>query len=519
MTEATMTEDRPAGSGEPTRNSAVLCLLVAVLIPSLGLVWALLNPKGDSPDEPAHVRYAAAAVRGDLGFGPQGTQIRIPEALRNERAAVCVIFHPTEPLWSCPVQPRPKSGQGLVLSSSPAAGYPPVYYAVVGLPTLATYDTWTWYEMRFIAVLVAGLLVGVPLAAGRRLFSAWTVLGVLLVTTPTVTFLLGSVNPDGAEIAASFGLGLSAIGLNLAVLRGSRREVLNTAICLSLTASYLFFARPFSFVEGVALLFAFGALTPPRVWRGLRDTRIAMIEMAAGSMVILGAAAVYAAGNHHLSTSSLQTSQVDFDPGHLGFRSLPRLLQGTIGIFGRNDYRLPPLVQDLGLLMIAAFVGYALLRANWWQRIVVAGTIAVAAVGLPILTGLIIYDGDVRQLQGRYQLPLVIGGTLAAALVLELVAWGRETNRPLTNPTRALRVVVGVVLAFQLLAWAATVIRYGAGMSRSAGVHFGTVFHGFLPTSVVVAVGIAITWVLGLFGAIWWQLRPRRAVGVEQAIR
>ena len=49
------------------RRSTVISGLVVSYVLGSGLVWAMVTPRSGAPDEPAHVAYAAAVVRGSLG--------------------------------------------------------------------------------------------------------------------------------------------------------------------------------------------------------------------------------------------------------------------------------------------------------------------------------------------------------------------------------------------------------------------------------------------------------------------
>ena len=92
----------------------------------------------------------------------------------------------------------------LVRATTYVGLYPPLYYAIAGLPTLLWSSGSAIYLMRALSALVAALLYGLTLAMIARWSRAPLLLSALgLALTPLVVFLGGVVNPSTLEIAAA----------------------------------------------------------------------------------------------------------------------------------------------------------------------------------------------------------------------------------------------------------------------------------------------------------------------------
>ncbi|MFM7535912.1 MAG: DUF2142 domain-containing protein, partial [Acidimicrobiales bacterium] len=170
---------------------------------SIGAAWAIASPRFSGPDEPAHVRKAAGTVR------LQGIGSEIPGApdwLRSfsvpggvvQPAPNCFAFDPDQPA-SC--QEYPPLPVGDLLADSSAARYPPLTYAVVGLPSLVVGGYESIYLMRLVQVTVGAAAVALASWLLRRSQAGpWAQVGLLVALTPMVAFLAGVVNPNSVEI-------------------------------------------------------------------------------------------------------------------------------------------------------------------------------------------------------------------------------------------------------------------------------------------------------------------------------
>jgi len=307
------------------RRSTVISGLVVSYVLGSGLVWAMATPRSGAPDEPAHVAYAAAVVRGSLGdlapvvvwpsrnsavVGPFIYEERepvpwsylpvvaVPEWAATDHVDVCFAFKPlvtadcernvfpvtVAQYWTFP-HITFSDADTLVEIPTTVQKYPPVYYSLVGLPSLTSSGTPAVYGMRAVsAFLVAGLMaMGLAIASPTR--RSWLALAAVVAFTPTAAHLGGSINPSGFEIAASLALGIGLLGL----VGGERRnQFVVSGLVLSLVFA-LAWARPLSFMTLGAVIAAAGLLNGKELIEWLRNRSIRVAIGLGGALSVLSA--------------------------------------------------------------------------------------------------------------------------------------------------------------------------------------------------------------------------------------
>ena len=128
------------------------------------------------------------------------TIVSVPESIAHFTVPACYILYVYGSSCGHGLQ-----GSGREVPAATYVGrYPPLYYAIVGLPSLAWHTSLTDYLMRLLSGLLTALMVGLALA----LSSVWSrsrllVLAVAVAATPTVLIFGSAVNPSGLEMAAS----------------------------------------------------------------------------------------------------------------------------------------------------------------------------------------------------------------------------------------------------------------------------------------------------------------------------
>lgn len=189
-------------------NRVSLLLWSFVLLFALSGTWAISNPIATVPDEPAHVIKAVAVVHGDP-FGTISTdatnhadrEFKVAEVYAELHDLRCNAFIGTEPVSTCELNIDEPAGS-VFDASSGAWGYNPVYYAVVGWPSLIANDLASVTAMRLVSALFSSVFLALAIwtlsfLPNRRL----PVLVGMAVVTPSTLFYMGGVNPQGAEIA------------------------------------------------------------------------------------------------------------------------------------------------------------------------------------------------------------------------------------------------------------------------------------------------------------------------------
>jgi predicted membrane protein DUF2142 len=254
-------------------------------------VWSLASPLSASPDEPAHVDRAVALDHGQLigqtyqNDGNAKTVVTVPKMYGAENYyGSCFTFNSAQPA-TC-AKPLTSSTQELPTITY-VGRYPPLYYAIVGLPSIVGTSHATIYFMR----LMSGLLSAVFLALAVMAVATWSrrrllLVGVLVPATP-MTFFLGSVvNPSGFEISSA--LCLWSAGLVLALERADRPPPGLVAVVVGATMALLL-ARGLSPLWVVGTLGILGLLAG---WKSVQS--IARDRSARWSLVALVPTGIFA---------------------------------------------------------------------------------------------------------------------------------------------------------------------------------------------------------------------------------
>jgi Predicted membrane protein (DUF2142) len=433
------------------------------LLALLGAVWALATPIGGSPDEPAHLIKAASVARGQL-VGPTvkgGTRVTVPEFIAYSQADTCFAFHAnTTP--NCTAA-DPKSPTALVSAVTSAGLYNPVFYALVGWPSLVFSGTSAIYAMRIVSDLIAALFLALAfgmIALWRRPTIA--LIGFAAAVTPMVLFLDGAVNPNSVEISAT----LAAFVAVLSIVREPGRD------WLALRAAIVFAGAAIAAnMRGLSLIWvAVAVLTPlllvPRARIGeLLKTRAIRLAILGTAVACLGAA-IWVFGTNSLGIGQSGSTIANGAPGvgtsHLaGFAwnlgSTFFYAQQVVGVFGWLDTAAPPAVYFVWSILVGGVLiaGLVALRGRALRFSVVL--IALVVLLPPILQGYYITTGGIIW-QGRYILPVFVCVLVGVAACLgDVVALPRPIER---------RLVIIVLIAWsaaQVLAFATTLKRYAVG--------------------------------------------------------
>jgi len=456
------------------------------------------------PDEPTQVIKAAAVVRGELvgarASGPY-TAVHVPAGIVGTRYT-CFVFQRSVPA-SC--EPPLSDSTRVVTATTYAGRYPPLYYALVGWPTLLVQGDLAIYLMRGISALLAALfLAGAFRSAASSRAPRLLLVALAAVVTPYVLYFAGSVNPSGLEMATAIGAWTSGLvlvgepdrltdkrlivrfGLALAVLVQLRGlgPLFGAAVVGTLVA--LFGFRPFFRLLAdrtgrlVALVVALSAVF------------CVLWTILVGGLALLGGAFL---PPHAGPLAALNGSTVRFGGD----------LVEMVGMFGWwNATFLPRWTYLVWFGIVGGLAVLGLLLARGRRRIV-AIALAVFSVALPIV--LVAAEARTTGIvgQGRYWVPLVAGAVLVAAYVC----------RPLVEP---LFVTVAALVALLTVAVYVVAFRYVLDRYRF-GLHRGRAVAPWSPPAGAVALMVVFV-VLVLVMCLWWwrASRPRRAARPVTAV-
>jgi hypothetical protein len=461
--------------------------------------WGVATPLGGSPDEPAHIIKAASVARGEfIGQStdePAVRRVMVPEGIATASEWACYAFDTTEPA-SC--LREVSDGTDLKSATTSAGLYNPVFYLLVGWPSLLTGDT----SVAVIAMRTAGaLVVTFFLAAGfTALRKLWpnraTAFGFAAAVTPMVLFLASAVNPNALEVATGFAL-LSSLLLVLGPEPLARRW---PWLALAVASGVLLAqARGLSPLWMATIAIVALVATPwPRVLREVRRPAVVV------TIAVL-AAAVGAALGWTLLTGSLGSMGTfpgtDDGPKRAFATMLLRAFDpGLIGYFGWLDTPAPAFVFALWSFLAFAIVivAAAVARARGiWALVIAAGVLLVT----PAIVQALSVQSSGYIWQGRYA--LVAYATLIVVATTLVGADLAGHTRPVLHGAHRFAVWVAVLVVIGHV-WAlfGTLQRYQGGIPIDEVLLNPTWSPpgGLFLWLAIVAIGATITAVAVLVG-------------------
>jgi hypothetical protein len=410
----------PHVDGRQRRASFLVFLAALIGIGVVSALWAVTMPLGASPDEPAHLNKAASVVRGqflgDVTDNPQVRIVQVPAGVAYSDPASCARHQPDTTADCAPGYPPGDAADEIVTTQTSAGLYDPLYYLLVGWPTLIWGGTTTAvFGMRLISALLCTLLSAAAIAYLARLpRPVLPVMAAFAGLTPTAFSLFGAVNPNGFEVAATMAFAAAYV---TGLVRGDRVSW-RTAAFLAVTGAVLVHARGLS-PMWLGLVVVAGACLVGwiRFWAYLRRPQV----LAAVGVV---AASTGLALAWILNTGSLAAVGV-YEGAGMSFRKgFTIMLERTfdyardmVGDFGWLDTAIPSYV------VFAYFVGCGVLVAvammvpapRGGRRAVVVGLVGFLILPALVQASSVTVSGIVWQ--GRYNLPAYVVLILIAAVV------------------------------------------------------------------------------------------------------
>jgi len=425
----------------------------------LSSFWALSSPISSVPDEPSHAVKAAAVVRGELGGQPttadggQALQVKVPAWIAETQAVTCFAFHPdvTPSCWNH----KYTSSRAIVNSLTTAGSYNPVYYAIVGLPSLVLDGKLGFYAMRLLSALLNSLLVaGALVLALRRPNGRWLAGVVALAVTPMVLYLNGSINPNSLEFSAIIAFTVGLLGVVDRPTGASSRPVVMAVISGALLAN--------AKADGILWLLL-GALAVLL----LSGTRAFFAIFRRGSVLLATAALGIAAGFALWWVVSHSGHNEAFvGAGMSWWNGLLIMLDrtgdydsGLIGYFGWLDTPAPTVVILAWEAVFIGLVAFAMVRLKGRARLSVVLAVLALVIVPPVLQATVV-TADGMIWQGRYDLALfaLLAVVIGRAFDSGDSVWGGTESR-------VFRVVATFLLLGQAYAFLWAMRRYVTGIS------------------------------------------------------
>jgi hypothetical protein len=425
-------------------------LVSFVLFFLLGAAWAGAGPLLSGSDEGAHAIKAAAVVRGELHgarTGPQGrpwlVHVPGPLARAQDPFAVCYLYAVDRP-GSCGLSfSGPTANQAV---TTQFGAYPPLYYLVVGLPSIASPSALGIYLMRLISVAITSAFLASALTSAlacRR--SRMLVVGLGIAIVPIVIYLGAVITDSGLEISAAICLWVSALVYFVDPPAHGDERLLTRA---GISASALVLARPLSPLWLAVIALTIMALCPKERARAVLKRRDARI-WAGIVTVATGLALVW--------TLSIGVSIIGYS-GALASWSRPHIasvvlgdtgtyIRQMVGLFSFDNVAAPLFTFVVFWTLAGLLVMLAVVVARRRQLLVLIALVG-ATVLLPVAID-VLEAGKYGYLwQGRYSLPLAIGIPLLAAFTVGRESAHVERRYPVVTVSAVTAIVVAHIGAF-----------------------------------------------------------------------
>jgi hypothetical protein len=340
---------------------------------------------------------------------------------RDAQDFMCSAFHPDFPESICDVSKvfTQETPEGVRHVVSPAALYNPLYYGIIGWPSLLPDNLLNIYLMRLISATISALFFAVGFRALRQAdMPALPMVAATAIVTPSAVFLCSVINPQALEISAAFALWCQL----LLVLRKPDPALLGRRMWLLAFITVMFAnSRGLSPFFLALIVISCVALQPWRfTWRVIKDRRSWLPILVA----FLGAVAASA---WVLVTNGLEGGGGPDAAPELIFRrvfkgtlySSDTYIQQIVGTFGWMDTVMP--MWWVVMFSVAFVASMMLLWAvgSWRERAVALGTGLIFCVLVPA----VLHGREARVIgwmwQGRYIFPVLIGLPVLVAFVLQ----------------------------------------------------------------------------------------------------
>ncbi|MDI3212588.1 DUF2142 domain-containing protein [Arthrobacter sp. AL12] len=459
----TTAADRAAAGG-PVR----LFFRVFALFALMASLWVLATPLMAYPDEPSHTIKAAAVARGQFmvqegqSYG-HGVHVQVPSYIANLSAQTCTAFKKDVTASCAPAIPT--DDNYLTLGVTSAGLYNPMYYWLVGLPSLFLTGAPALLGMRIVSALLATAFLAAGLTALTRLKRPkWPVTAAAVALTPMVFFLSSGINPNSLEVAATMAV---FCGL-LVCLENARNpsRVKPAIVTVGVSAAVLANTRNVSLVWLlVAFIVAVSFYGLRSLWSLFRDRRvlaaIAFIVVSMGLGMLWIVLMLFAPGSTAAAPEGISNVVEGARPHQAFLTMLDRAFDFVpqyIGVMGWLEVPAPQaVIQFWSMLLILALLVPFMARP---RRNAVGFWIALGALALVpavVQAGLITTVGYIWQ--GRYNLPLFVITVIAAGMAIRFRSF---------NPTPGFRGLARVVVTVGAIAHVYTFVyilrRYVVGL-------------------------------------------------------
>ena len=395
--------------------------------------WILAVPAFRGSDEFDHVYKAASVVRGQWTArepAPHGRGgiVTIPRDIVTAASAVCRFYHYTGHDNCFPI--NASNGSDVQVATA-ANSYNPAYYVVTGLVSKPFHGDGVDYAMRIVTALGSALLMAWAAAiTARWATTAWPLLAMAAGFTPVLLYSTSIAAPNGLTYAAAALVWWSIVAL---ARRGTDTRGLAlplTVGCATLVATHTTGLMWLAVIAVVSLV-----LHSPRDWVIALRARPKTWAMAAtATIVAAGLCLAWIRFAHTNTLGSVPKQSVQFPWSEVPVYQVRWVLQSIAAFPLRRDPAPAPVYVLYGLVLLAMVV--ALYRHGTFRERAAAIVTVLAALVVPTALTVVSYATEGVAWQGRYCLPLWVGVSAIAGVVLD--------RRPPPSPSVATGVAVAL---------------------------------------------------------------------------
>ncbi|MDA8290854.1 MAG: DUF2142 domain-containing protein [Actinomycetota bacterium] len=415
------------------RRRARRAFLAAFLLSFVAMAaWSLATPLFAAPDEPVHVIKAAAVVRGELvgqlagGSTDPTASVTVPAFYAGTRnIPACFHRRPTVPASCAPSATGGGEAEKVDIYN---ARYPPLYYAIVGLPSLLGTGDTELYLMRLLSALLSSLFVATAFATAV----AWSrsrlvVAGVVVATTPMVLFTGAVVNPVGLEASAAIAVWTAGAVLVLEHLDDPPPGLVGVLGASACVLELVRALSPFWLALSAVVLLGIADLRRLRSFVSARSVRVGL-----AAVLVVGALSVAWILTEHAfdvySTTPVGYSVPESTILETSFAHNDFYVPGMVGVFGWFDTYAPTFTYVAWYAM-AGFVALAGAAVARLRQAVVLAVFALSIVVVPVA----ISSSQVHRYgftwAGKDTLPFAVGLPIVAAAIAGTSVLGRFRAR------------------------------------------------------------------------------------------
>ncbi len=422
--------------------------------------WSMATPLVAAPDEGTHAITAYAVAHGDIGdLHPVVPGAYAALDVRQELGCVRNRWSVVAGCQNWAAAAAAPSEQVFTQFGT----YNPLYYAMVGWPSLFLPDQVALYGMRLLSGALFSLAAAAAIAIAATAYrSRKGMVGLVLAMTPVAWFLAGAINPNAIEIATA---ALTWVGLTALLgreLPRSQRHLVTTATTIGIVLLTLNRLLSPLWLAVILLTVAFATQGWRRLWTLLTRShhfQLHAVVIAAACALAVAWDRVHPAvftGSAHPASSFLDGVGLTLDQIFVGFpqTTLPQ----SIDVLDWLDFPVFPAIAPFIAIWGALIGGAAVVARSRAARL---APLLLTAFWIVFPSALAAFVWSNIGWQGRYGLPIAVGIPI---LSVYLVA---EYAEPLPAASavvsRALRIAAPVALGVGILAFLFNYHRYAAG--------------------------------------------------------